>query len=155
MVAGASKQNQALNFNRLFPGSARVVVNNREILGAFTKGGWTFMQDAVKHADRFFGGERWVLGKQATAGIDPATLEKQLSERYKSDFVTQWRNYLRATAVVRYRHLGAPAQIPNIVSGNHSPLPAAMWRAPQNAAVEFDSTQQDCQHAHRVALPAA
>ncbi len=153
MLAEASKQNSPVNFNRLFPGSAKVVVNNKEVLGAFTKGGWAFMQDAVKHADRFFGGERWVLGEQATAGIDPAQLEKQLAARYSADFIAQWADYLRVTSVVRYRNLGDAAQKLNAISGNQSPLLAALWLASQNTAVDSERIKQVFQPVQHVVPP--
>jgi len=30
--------------------------------GAFSKGGWTYMKDAIAHVDRYANGEQWVLG---------------------------------------------------------------------------------------------
>ena len=135
MLAEASKMHPSVNFNRQFPGSAKTVVNNREISGAFTKDGWVFMDEAVKNADRFFGGEQWVLGDQATAGIDSAKLEEQLRKRYEADFISQWREYLRATQVVRYGSLGDAGQKLNVLSGSQSPLLAVLWLASQNTAV--------------------
>ncbi len=65
MLAEAGKNNPPINFNRQFPGSAQVVVESHEVPGAFSKGGWAFMKDAIAHADRYFSGEQWVLGDQA------------------------------------------------------------------------------------------
>ena len=110
MLAEASKQNPGLNFNQKFPGSAAAVINTKEIPGAFTKGGWDFMQKNIPNADRFFAGEQWVLGSQGAAGIDRAQTEQQLRHRYTADFIAQWRAFLQATTVVRYANLKDAAQ---------------------------------------------
>ena len=41
MLVQDSKANPKINFNEQFPGSAQVVVNNRDVPGAFTKKGGT------------------------------------------------------------------------------------------------------------------
>ena len=35
--------------------------------GAFSKGGWTYMKDAIAHVDRYANGEQWVLGDDFAA----------------------------------------------------------------------------------------
>ena len=85
--------------------------------GPFTKGGWDFMKTALKNADKFFAGERWVLGDYATASVDRAKLEAELRTRYYSDFVTQWRNYFKAASVVRYAGLKDAAEKLNTAVG--------------------------------------
>ncbi len=153
MLTEASKLHPSVNFNRQFPGSAKAVINNREISGAFTSQGWAFMDEAVKNADRFFGGEQWVLGDQAAAGIDPARLEEQLRKRYLADFISQWREYLRSTAVVRYQNLADAAAKLNLLSGNQSPLLAALWLASQNTAVDSEPVKAAFQPVQLVVPP--
>ena len=153
MIAEASRQNPSVNFNRMFPGSAAVVVNNREVPGAFTKNGWAFMQDALKNADRFFGGEEWVLGKQPAARIDPGQLAAQLAERYRKEFIEQWREYLRDTRVVRYRSLSDAAQKLGVLSGAQSPLLAALWLASRNTAVDSEDMKKVFQPVQYVVPP--
>lgn len=136
MLSEASRNNPPVQFNRRFPGSAETVVDTREVSGAFTKGGWNFMKDAIRHADRYFSGEEWVLGQQAAANFDPAKLEQELRDRYTADFIAQWRAYLKAAAVVRYAGLSDAAKKLNQLSGNQSPLLALFWLASQNTAVD-------------------
>jgi type VI secretion system protein ImpL len=136
MLADAGKTNPPIQFNRRFPGSAEVVVDTREVAGAFTKGGWAFMKDALLHADKYFSGEQWVLGDQTTANIDRAKLEQQLRDRYTSDFLAQWRAYLKAASVVRYTGIADAAKKLNLLAGNQSPLLALFWLASQNTAVD-------------------
>ncbi len=48
MLSEAGKTNQPINFNRQFAGSAKVVVEvARCVSGAFSKGGWAYMKDAM------------------------------------------------------------------------------------------------------------
>jgi type VI secretion system protein ImpL len=136
MLADAGKTNPSLQFNRRFPGSAEVVVDTREVGGAFTKGGWAFMKDALRHADKYFSGEQWVLGDQAVANFDRARIEQQLRDRYVADFIGQWRAYLKAANVVRYAGIPDAAKKLNLLAGNQSPLLALFWLASQNTAVD-------------------
>ena len=153
MLAEASRQNPSVNFNRLFPGSDRVVINNREVPGAFTKNAWAFMQDAILHADRYFGGEEWVLGRPAASTMDAAELAAQLGQRYRVDFINQWLLFLRETNVVRYRSLSDAASKLSVLSGNQSPLLAAIWLASRNTAVENEDVSRSFQPVQFVVPP--
>jgi type VI secretion system protein ImpL len=136
MLADASRGNPSLQFNRRFPGSAEVVIDTHEVSGAFSKGGWTFMKDALRHADKYFSGEQWVLGDQTAANFDRGKLEQQLRDRYVADFIAQWRAYIKAAAVVRYTGIPDASKKLTLLAGNQSPLLALFWLASQNTAVD-------------------
>ena len=153
MLSEASRQNPGVNFNQQFPGSAQVVINTKEIPGAFTKGGWDFMQKSIPNADRFFAGEQWVLGDQGAAGIDRAQMERQIRDRYTADFIGQWRAFLQATTVVRYANLKDAATKLTTISSNQSPLLAALWVTSQNTAVSSDAIKSAFQPVQSVVSP--
>jgi type VI secretion system protein ImpL len=155
MLAEATRNNPTLQFNRRFPGSAETVVDTREVSGAYSKAGWDFMKDAIRHADRYFAGEQWVLGDQAAARPDPSKLEQQLRDRYSADFVSQWRAYLKAASVVRYASIADAAKKLNQLSGNQSPLLALFWLASQNTAVDDPKVTAAFQPVHTVVPPSA
>lgn len=155
MLAEASRNNPPIQFNRRFPGSAETVVDTREVSGAYSKKGWEFMKDAIRHADRYFAGEQWVLGDQAAARPDPAKLEQQLRERYTADFIAQWRAYLKAASVVRYAGIADAAKKLNQLSGNQSPLLALFWLASQNTSVDDPKVTAAFQPVHTVVPPSA
>ena len=137
MLAAASAKNKAINFNRDFPGSAEVVINHQDVPGAFTKGGWAFMQDAMKHPERFFSGEEWVLGPQMAANLpSTAELEQQLAARYHDDFIKAWRTFLASTVVAHYASLQDAAKKLTRLSGNPSPLLQALCVASTNTSVD-------------------
>ena len=136
MLANAAKTSPPVNFNKKFPGSAEVVVDNQDVAGPFTKAGWDFMKTALRNPERYFSGEQWVLGDQAPVNIDRSNLEQQLQSRYYSDFITQWRAYFTKASVVKYKDLKDASQKLNVLSGNASPLLALFCLASQNTAVD-------------------
>lgn len=149
MISDASRRAKKINFNEQFPGSAEVVVNNIDIPGAFTKAGWVVMQENLAKADKFFGGERWVLGDYAAAKPDAAKVEAELRNRYVMDYTTKWREFMSNTKVTRFSGLQDAAKKLNTLSGAQTPLMALFWVATQNTAVGsqklmeiFDSVQK-------------
>src|SRR5581483_11660982 len=74
MLTAAGKTAHPVDFNRDYPGSASTVVDPHIVPAAFTRAGFTFMQDAIQHPDRYFSGEAWVLGDQAPPSLDRSSL---------------------------------------------------------------------------------
>lgn len=135
MIAEAGRQHPSVNFNRQFPGSAAVIVNNREVAGAFTKQGFPFMMQAIKNFEKYFAGEEWVLGPQSSAALDRTKIEPALLQRYREDFLGNWRDYIRATQVVRYANVQDAAEKLGKMSNNASFLLGAICLASENIAV--------------------
>ena len=154
MLTEAARRFAALNFNKMYPGSAEIVVNNREVSGAFSKGGWAFMQDAINNPDRYFKGEEWVLGDQAAAKMDRAKLIAALKALYYPDFVAQWRDYLRKGAVVKYKDLQDASAKLTRNSSAQSPLLAMFCMATQNTQVDDPDTLRSFKPLHYVASQA-
>jgi type VI secretion system protein ImpL len=149
MLSDASRRAKRVNFNEQYPGSAQVVINSVEVPGAFTKAGWTAMQENLAKADKFFGGERWVLGDYAAAKPEAARMEEELRNRYVIDYITKWREFMVNSRVVRFAGLQDAAKKLNTLSGAQTPLMALFWVATQNTAVNspkvteaFDSVQK-------------
>ncbi len=123
MLAEAGQNNRPIRLVQAVPNSAGVLVSSGEVAGAFTRGGWTFMQDAFRNADRYFQGEQWVVG-DATAALaqDRDRIIADLRNRYRGDYITQWRQFVRATAVVPPGSTRDAAQKLGILGGAQSPL---------------------------------
>jgi type VI secretion system protein ImpL len=136
MLAEASKADPSINFNRKFPGSAEVVIDGKEVEGAFTKAGWAFMQDAFKNLPKYFSGEEWVLGPGSAQNVDTAKLAQDLQVRYLHDYITQWRAFLKSANVVRYNSIIDASQKLAKTSSNQSPLLALFCTTAQNTAVD-------------------
>ncbi|HXE05208.1 MAG TPA: ImcF-related family protein, partial [Bryobacteraceae bacterium] len=153
LLTAAGKQSPAIDFNRLYPGSAATVVDAHIVPGAFTAPGFTFMQDAINHPDRYFSGEVWVLGNQAPPSLDRATLTSQLESRYITDFTTQWREFLHAATVVKYRSLADAASKLQLLSNPNSPLLALLYVASHNTAVANPDLAKEFQPTQAVVAP--
>lgn len=136
MLTEANRRFGVLNFNAKFPGSAEVVLDNRNVAGAYSKNGWSFMQDGIQNPGRYFKGEEWVLGEQGAATMDPARLQQDLKTRYYSDFIAQWRDYVRRASVVQYQNLQDASQKLGRNASPDSPLLAMFCLASQNTGVE-------------------
>ncbi len=137
---------------RMFPNE--VVLNSREVRGAFTRDGFAFMQTAFKRPDQFFGGEEWVLGPQVFANLDPAALEQKLRGFYLRDFLKEWRDFLKASSISRYANLDDAAKKLGILSGAQSPLLGLFCLVSQNTSVEAAEIRSAFDAPQRVVPPA-
>jgi type VI secretion system protein ImpL len=122
MLAVAGKQTQSLRFNDKFPGSARYIVDSYEVLGAFTKPGFAFMQNAIQHPEPYYSGEEWVLGPQAGSNIDRTTLIAQLQKQYVADYLTTWRTYLNNAHFVNFQNWNDAAGKLSYLDSPSSPI---------------------------------
>jgi len=102
LLSKASEKNPDQSFNDQYKDAAGVVMSGHKVKGAFTRGGFLFVQDALKNPSLYMSGEEWVLGKQATQAIDLGVVQQKLTERYDQDFVTEWNTVLRSSSVVGY-----------------------------------------------------
>jgi type VI secretion system protein ImpL len=98
MKAAADRKFQPIEFKKLYPNSVRFVSVPYIVDGAFSKDGFTFMQDAINHPDAYLSGEEWVTGPSSNT-IDRGTLHAQLGQRYQDDFLTAWRTFLKTAKV--------------------------------------------------------
>src|ERR1017187_10004595 len=153
IVAEASRQKPAVNFNRQFKGSAAYVINNHDVPGAFTIDGWKFVGNAIANVKQFFGGEAWVLGQYAFANIDPVVLGPQLRSRYHRDYIANWRASLAASEVAPYRSIADAALKLSQLSSNQSYLLGALCLASTNTAVPDEETKAPYQPVQYVMPP--
>jgi type VI secretion system protein ImpL len=140
MLAEASKAAPPAKVTDLAPAAAGVV-SASEVPGAFTAAGWKFMDAAFKDSDRFFQGERWVVGDAGAAQAqDRDRTIAELRARYRADYVAQWRQYVRGLAVARPSGVKDAAAKLGVVGGAQSPLLAALALAARNTTI--DSTMR-------------
>ena len=150
MLAAANKAHKPVNYNRDIKGSEAIIINNKDVSGAFTKDGFGTMSGFIKNPDPFFGGDKWVTcgdvaNSKDTArtscdsgagSIDRGTLGASLTDRYVADYIRAWRGYLRNSTFVKYADLDdATKKLDQIVS-NDTPLLALFWLATRNLSVD-------------------
>jgi len=101
LVAKASQANRDVSFNEQYPDSAGVIFSSHKVKGAFTRGGFLFVQSALQKGSSM-SGEEWVVGKIGAQDMDQVTLRQKLTERYDQDFVTEWNEVLKTSSVAGY-----------------------------------------------------
>jgi type VI secretion system protein ImpL len=135
LKAEVSRKVPAANFNKQFRDAGDTVICTHEVEGAFTPDGFTRMQDAIAH-NRIVS-EDWVLGKLIAQQLDQATLQQQLTDRYDSDYIQQWRTLLQTSAVRNYANFhDGDGKLGRLTSPS-SPLLELFWFVSHNTHVQL------------------
>ena len=99
MLSAAGAGIKPFVFNDKYPGSRGLIVNKFPVNPGFTKKGYEAFMKELKDPERYFYGEEWVLGPTPTTNpADKEKLLRAITDRYKSDFIKNWRDYLHATS---------------------------------------------------------
>ena len=149
----AGRNNPSVSFNRQFRDSADTVISRSEVRGAFTKSGFTATESLLQQPSRYLSNEEWVLGKIASESLDRDKLQQELRQRYYSDFVNQWRNVLKTSAVVGYSGFADAKRKLDKLSGQSSPLLELFWFVSQNTNVEREQIKNAFQPVQTVVPP--
>jgi type VI secretion system protein ImpL len=155
ILSEANQSAKPVIFNQRFPGSAAVVVNTFEVPGAFTKPGFTFVENALKNPSKYVSGEKWVLGENGSQAVDTPNLAQQIQGLYIRDYINTWRDYLKRSTVVRYASLSDAAKKLALTSSPQSPLLALFWLASQNTDVSAAPVQQAFKPLHTLMPPSS
>jgi type VI secretion system protein ImpL len=139
LLSEANRKVSSIIFNRDYSGSEAAVLNRKEVLGAFTKDGWPIVQNGLRNARKLFEGESWVLGPKAAQGIDFASIEPQLRQRYITEYIQQWKDYLVQTRVRPYASLADASIKLKMFEEPRSPLLAALYLVSKHTAVDDDT----------------
>src|SRR5579864_2098623 len=102
LLAKASQNNHDVSFNEDYPDSVGLIASSHRVKGAFSRGGYQFVQDALKNPSLYMGGEEWVLGRSVAQGLDPAVVRQKLTDRYNLDFVNEWNTVMKTSSVPPY-----------------------------------------------------
>ena len=151
MLAEAARNNASIEFNRQYPGSAQVVTETHAVPAAFTRSGFAAMQDAMANPDRFYGAEEWVLGQASAVNMSKEKLQAQLRTRYATEYLNQWRSFLRSATMAHYGSANDAANKLRMLSGNRSPLMQLFWVAATNTNVDLPGSAKSFDAVQRVA----
>ena len=135
MLVDGDKAGTPIDFNKQYPGSASFVVDGHPVRGAFSKAGFAFMQDAVKHPEKYAAGEKWVLGDKGGEALTTAVSGSDLWTQYSDDFLKEWRAFLSSARVVNCAGLRDASMRLNALSGPASPLLELFYTVSHNTAV--------------------
>jgi type VI secretion system protein ImpL len=143
LKADVSRKVPGASFTKQFHEAGDVIVCSQgvaapcphDVEGAFTPDGFARMQNAI--AQNRIISEEWVLGKTAAQQLDQATLQKQLSDRYYGDFISQWRAVLQSSAVRGYPNFHDADVTLGKLTSPSSPLLELLWFVSHNTNVQF------------------
>ena len=134
LMGEAAGHGGAVNFNRQFVGSERVLKESYEVPAQFSKAGWDFVTHATADPKSYFGGEPWVAGRAETSA-EPAQVADSVAARYRREFVGAWRQYLRSAAFAPVGSVAEAAQRIKAMAGPRSVLEQWLSLAAANTAV--------------------
>jgi len=149
----AGRNNPSVSFNRDFKDTSGVVASRYEVKGAFTKGGFSFMQSALGQPSKYLTNEEWVLGKNTSQSLDASHLQQELASRYYKDFVNEWRNVLKTSSVIGYTSLQDAQSKLGRLSSPSSPLLELFWFVSHNTDVNLPEIEDAFQPVRSVQPP--
>jgi type VI secretion system protein ImpL len=155
LVAEASRRNPTVSFNEEFPDSKGVVASNYTVRGAFTRGGFEFMQTAMRDPSHYIHGEEWVLGKTTASELDQSTLQQRLTQRYYEEFIAEWLKVLQTSRVEGYRDLNDADKKLEKLTNPSSPLLELFWFISNNTNVDVADVRKHFQSVQVVEPPGA
>ncbi|HKD92258.1 MAG TPA: ImcF-related family protein [Terriglobales bacterium] len=136
VLTEGNNKNPAINFNAAVPGSREVIYEPHLIPGAFTKGGYATVQSAIRNLSNYLKGEEWVLGTEVATPVDVPRLQVELGNKYTSDFIGTWRDFVHDAAFQSFRSAADASNKLQKLSGPASPILALVATASDNTAVD-------------------
>ena len=134
LAEATSKAGKAIDFNKQYADQA--ATDSYPVHPAFTKGGWSAMDDALKHPERYRGGEQWVLGEQTKEVADPQIYVADLRKRYQSEFTGEWLAFIKAAKFAGYKNAADISPKMDKVVGAHSALLMVLCVAGEHTNVD-------------------
>ncbi len=135
MLDAAKGNQKTIDFNADYPGSRETIINGYSVSPAFSKAGYANFVKQLQNPDKYLYGEKWVLGEQAPANYDRASVLQAITAQYNTDFVKTWTAYLSATTVVPYGTVPDAAKKLGIMSAPQSTLLQVVCVASENTSV--------------------
>jgi type VI secretion system protein ImpL len=128
--------NSDLHFRSVFPNSVGVVEVQPDLIkAAFTKEGFDAIETALSQPGNQMS-EEWVLGKTIVAELDPTSLRQKLQDRYETEFIQQWHDFLdHSHAHVSQSSPGEAASKLETLTSASSPLLELIWFISHNTKV--------------------
>lgn len=156
MLNDADKKNpHGVDFNKQYPDAVHFVSDSHVVRGAFTRDGFSFMQDALQHPERYAQGETWVLGDQGAANLDIASLARDLTAQYSTEYLKEWHQFLLSAHVAPCGGIKEAPKELDALSKPASPILELFSVVSHNTAVADPAIKSSFQPAQIVVDPNA
>jgi type VI secretion system protein ImpL len=129
------------------------VTEGHVVHGAYSKDGFTFMQDAMKNPGRYANGEQWVLGVQQQQTQGAGNLSADLATLYSAYFLNEWHLFLTDAHVLGCGGLHDASGKLSTLAGANSPLLELFYTVSHNTAVSDTDIKTMFQPAQQMADP--
>ena len=153
LIADASRQVPAIQFNEARPGSAAVLRTAHAVPGAFTVQGWAVIQRSLDDVETLFAREEWVTGAASVGQADIGRIEEALRARYIAGYIEQWQRFLEGVAVAGFGGAADAASKLTVLASNESLLLQAFRLAAEQTAVDSVAVAPAFQPLHQVTPP--
>jgi len=92
----------ARSFNERYEKSSEIIESDHRVAGAFTRAGYMAVQNALLHPSDI-GADQCVMGSADALGLDPISIQHQLTQMYNDEFVKEWNTVLKTSRFRGYR----------------------------------------------------
>ncbi len=92
----------ARSFNERYQRSGEIIESEHRVAGAFTRAGYVAVQNALLHPSDI-GADECVMGSTDALGLDPLSIQHQLTQMYNDEFVKEWNTVLKTSRFRGYR----------------------------------------------------
>jgi len=101
-LKGSVPDAAARSFNERYDKSAEVIDSEHRVQGAFTRQGYVAVQNALMHPSDI-GADECVMGSADALGLDPITVQHQLTQMYNDEFLKEWNTVLKTSRFTGYK----------------------------------------------------
>jgi type VI secretion system protein ImpL len=122
----------------------------------YTKQAWETIHAALERGDVSPAGDAWVYESLECAGAarpDVAGLTTTLRDRYQTEYVAQWRRFLREAQVQGFDNVDRARRALGSLSGNRSPLLQLLALTASNTGMDSTVLGRVFQPVHQVTPP--
>jgi type VI secretion system protein ImpL len=153
LLDAAAGKLKSLIFNHDYPGTEDTVRNKYPIEPWFLKDAYISFQKRLQD-NANLGGEQWVLGPLRQQNVDYNKIRADLKDRYNTDYVKTWREFLAATSeAVPYADYSRASAVLEKLGGPQSALMQLFCVASENTNVPSKDVAQAFQPVQLVTPP--
>ena len=153
LLNDAANKATGIRFNVLFPASSEVLIDSYEVPAPFTKPGYAIVQGGLDHLVLY--AEFWVIGTNFVGQVDTTTIQQNLTDRFRAEYIAEWNTFLRRASFHAYLPLpsdDAEKKL-NLLAGPYSPVLALLGTVSRNTAVLDKAISSHFQSAQMVVPP--
>ncbi len=153
LVSGVSSELGVFQFADVHPTAGSVLRSEFSVPGAFTREGWSVVQEVLADPEALLVSEEWVVGERAVSPEDRVALAEALETRYVQDYIRHWQEFLRTGSVRTFAAVADAANALHTLSGRDSPIVHLLSQVSRKTSVASERVRSAFQPVHEVVPP--